>query len=64
MNTIQSAPLDRVVLVSHPQYGEYAMQWNNRRRQWEGIDFTLMGRRSIYWDSSVVPPTHWRDLPA
>ena len=61
-HTMETAPKDGTMVElksdRHPGQLQF-MAWIESR--WEGLAFTPMGSRRIYWDTED-PPTHWRPV--
>lgn len=51
-----------VLLLSaeHPSLGAHRLQWNQKRKRWEGYTLTPMSKVRIWWDETAPQPTHYK----
>ena len=65
---IDTAPRDgTLIFVSrsdHPEWGEQLMEWNAKKKLWEGMVFAPIGPRVTYWDRDLPQPDQWRAVPS
>ena len=61
---IKTAPKDGTIirLRDEKRIHSSVMAWNKKRKQWEGMAYSMIGSAKTYWDESFVRVYEWRDV--